>query len=90
MSESKKQVDVIIIIRLDDQLKEQLPSADITANVNGIWSADDPSFFVNPTVNFNLSGNTEFLLAAQLFGGTSVSTFGKVGSYVLTRLKWSF
>lgn len=62
----------------------------INANINGIWYADDPSFFVNPTVNFNLSGNTEFLLAAQLFGGTSASTFGKVGSYVFTRLKWNF
>lgn len=62
----------------------------ITANVSSIWYIDDPSFFVNPTVNFNLSGNTEFLLAAQLFGGTSTSTFGKVGSYVFTRLKWNF
>ena len=34
MSKSKKQVDINIIIRLDDQLKEQLPSANITADEN--------------------------------------------------------
>lgn len=62
----------------------------IAANVSSICYVDDPSFFINPTVTFNLSGNTEFLLAAQLFGGTRSSTFGKVGSYVFTRLKWSF
>ena len=62
----------------------------ITANVNGIWYADDPSYFVNPTITFNLSGNTEFLLAAQLFGGTRASTFGNAGSYVFARLKWSY
>lgn len=35
MSESKKQVDINIIIRLDDQLKEKLPSADITVEESG-------------------------------------------------------
>ena len=34
MSKVKQQVDVNIIIRLDDQLKEQLPSADITVDEN--------------------------------------------------------
>ena len=34
MNESKKQVDINIIIRLDDQLKEQLPVANITVDEN--------------------------------------------------------
>ncbi len=62
----------------------------VTMSINGIWSVDDPSFFVNPTVNVNLSGNTEFLLAAQLFGGSSLSPFGNLSSYVFARLKWSY
>ena len=62
----------------------------ITVNLNGIWYVDDQSFFINPTVTFNLSGSTEFLLAAQLFDGARTSTFGNAGSYVFTRLKWSF
>ncbi len=62
----------------------------ITANVNGIWYIDDQSFFINPIINFNLSKNTEFLLAAQFFGGTNTSTFGNMGSYIFTRLKSSF
>lgn len=35
MSESKKQVDINIIIRLDDQLKEKIPSTDITVDESG-------------------------------------------------------
>ena len=34
MDKSRKQVDINIIIRLDDQLKEQLPSANITVDEN--------------------------------------------------------
>ena len=62
----------------------------IIVNLNGIWYVDNQSFFINPTVTFNLSGSTEFLLAAQLFDGANTSTFGNAGSYVFTRLKWSF
>lgn len=35
MGKSKNQVDINIIIRLGDQLKEQLPLADITADESG-------------------------------------------------------
>lgn len=35
VSESKKQVDINIIIRLDDQLKEKLPSANVTVDESG-------------------------------------------------------
>ncbi len=62
----------------------------IKASVNGIWYIDDESFFINPTLNFNINSNTELLIASQLFGGKTNSTFGNIGNYVFTRLKWSF
>jgi hypothetical protein len=62
----------------------------IKFNVSSIWYIDDKSFFVNPTLTLDLNKNTEFLIAAQLFGGADNSIFGNAGKYVFTRLKWSF
>ncbi len=62
----------------------------IKAGINGIVYIDDKSFFVNPTLNLNLTENIELLIAAQTFGGSKHGTFSNVGSYVFTRLKWSF
>ncbi len=58
-------------------------------NLNGIYYADDKSFFVNPNLTFSLDKNTDFLIASQIFGGSKSGQFGNLGSYLFTRLKWS-
>ena len=62
----------------------------VVVNVNGIYYIDDQSFFINPDITFSLNRNTEFLVASQVFGGDENSIFGTLGSFVFTRLKWSF
>lgn len=62
----------------------------VVVNVNGIYYTDDQSFFINPDITFSLNKNTELLVASQVFGGDKNSIFGGLGSYVITRLKWSF
>lgn len=60
------------------------------AGVSAIWYTDDRAFFLNPTLIFNLSENSELLLAAQVFGGDPKSAFGGLGSYAFARFKWNF
>ena len=62
----------------------------IKANLNSIWNIDDNSIFLNPTIDFSLTENTNLLIAAQIFTGDKNSLYNGVGSYVFTRLKWSF
>ena len=62
----------------------------VVVNINGIYYIDDGSFFINPDFTFSLNKNTEFLIASQVFGGSGKSLFGGLGSFVFTRLKWSF
>lgn len=62
----------------------------IIFNLNSIYYIDDQSFFINPNLTISLNKNTEFLLASQIFNGSKNSTFGSLGSFVFTRLKWSF
>lgn len=59
-------------------------------SLNGIYYIDDSSYFINPNITFSLNKNTDFLIASQIFNGDKNSTFGNLGSYVFTRLKWSF
>ena len=51
---------------------------------------DDNSIFLNPTIDFSLTENTNLLIAAQIFTGDKNSLYNGVRSYVFTRLKWSF
>ena len=62
----------------------------IKTNLNSIWNIDNNSIFFNPTVDFSLTENTNLLIAVQIFTGDNNSLYYGVGSYVFTRLKWSF
>ncbi len=62
----------------------------IKTNVSSIWNVDDGSVFFNPTLDISLSENTNWLLASQIFTGGRNSLYNQMGSYVFTRLKWSF
>lgn len=62
----------------------------IKANLNSIWNIDNNSVFFNPTIDFSLTENTNFLIASQIFTGDEKSLHNWMGSYVFTRLKWSF
>ncbi len=60
------------------------------AIIGSIWNVEDESIFVNPTLTFSINDNTELLLASQVFSGNRGSLFYGMGSYVFTRVKWSF
>lgn len=62
----------------------------IKVNINSIWNIDDNSIFFNPTIDLSLTENTNLLIASQIFTGEKKSLYNGVGSYVFTRLKWSF
>ena len=62
----------------------------IKVNLNSIWNIDDNSIFFNPTLDFSLTENTNLLIASQIFTGDKNSLYNGMGSYVFTRLKWSF
>lgn len=62
----------------------------VVANLNSIWNIDDGSYYLNPLVNINLKDNTELLITAQVLSGRAGSLFSGIGSFVFTRLKWSF
>lgn len=62
----------------------------IKLNFNSIWNIDDNSIFFNPAIDFSLTENTNLLIASQLFTGDENSLYYEIGSYVFTRLKWSF
>lgn len=62
----------------------------VVTSLNSIWNVDDGSYYLNPSVNLNLKDNTELLITAQVLAGRSGSLFAGVGSFVFTRLKWSF
>lgn len=62
----------------------------LKANLNSIWNIDDNSVFINPTLDFSLNENTNLLIASQIFMGDKNSLYHGIGSYIFTRLKWSF
>ena len=62
----------------------------IKTNLNSIWNIDDRSIFFNPTIDISLNKNTNLLIASQIFTGAKNSLYNGMGSYVFTRLKWSF
>lgn len=62
----------------------------VQANLSSIWNIDDGSVFFNPTVNISLNENTDLLIASQIFTGKNNSLYNGLGSFVFTRLKWSF
>ena len=62
----------------------------IQADLSSIWNIDDHSIFFNPTINISLNENTDLLIASQVFTGENNSLYDGLGSFVFTRLKWSF
>jgi hypothetical protein len=62
----------------------------LKANIASILNIDDKSMFINPTVDVSLNQNTNLLIATQIFTGTGGSLYEHMGSYLFSRLKWSF
>ena len=55
-----------------------------------IWNIDDKSFFINPSLDYSISNNVSFFIAAQVFTGAKRSLYDNLGSYFFTRLKFNF
>ena len=66
----------------------------ITPLLNGsmaaIYSPEDQTFIMMPSLTCSVSNNWELSLVGQSFFHQSGSTYGTMGNAVFTRLRWSF
>ncbi len=62
----------------------------IKADVSTIVNPNDKSYFIGPSVDFNLTDNLDFLIMGQLFWGKKKTEFGDYGQMYYVHIKWSF
>ncbi|MFB6318560.1 hypothetical protein [Saccharicrinis sp. FJH54] len=62
----------------------------VNADLSGMINPIDGSFFLSPSVTWNMAQNVDFSFIGQLFDGASDAEFGNIGHLVNIRFKYSF
>jgi len=62
----------------------------LDGSLAAIWFPDENGVYLSPSITYSLTQNTDIMLLAQYFAGSSDSNLANAGTLIAGSVKWNF